>query len=233
MIDEIYISVYDIGRKRRVVMDIGTKIKNARISANLTQEQVAEALDVSRQTISNWENEKTYPDIVSVVKMSNLYNISLDNLLKEEKPMSNYLNYLDESTNTVKSKNKLSMLILLVTYLGIWAVSLIVFWFFINSSDAMGYSIMYLWVLLPVTTFVISLLIGKNNYMGKWKWGSSIAFGIMYMLAEYATFSAANMITFDKINVPQFAMILIGAIISQVGLVVGALMRYTEFKNTK
>ena len=150
-------------------MDIGTKIKNARISANLTQEQVAEALDVSRQTISNWENEKTYPDIVSVVKMSNLYNISLDHLLKEEKPMSNYLNYLDESTNTVKSKNKLSMLILFVTYLGIWAVSLIVFWFFINSSDAMGYSIMYLWVLLPVTTFVISLLIGKNNYMGKWK----------------------------------------------------------------
>lgn len=51
-------------------MDIGTKIKNARISANLTQEQVAEALDVSRQTISNWENEKTYPDIVSVVKMT-------------------------------------------------------------------------------------------------------------------------------------------------------------------
>lgn len=199
-------------------MDIGTKIKNARISANLTQEQVAEALDVSRQTISNWENEKTYPDIVSVVKMSNLYNISLDHLLKEEKPMSNYLNYLDESTNTVKSKNKLSMLILLVTYLGIWAVSLIVFWFFINSSDAMGYSIMYLWVLLPVTTFVISLLIGKNNYMGRWMWCFSIAFGIMYMLAEYATFSAANMITFDKINMPQFAMILIGAIISQVVL---------------
>jgi len=64
-------------------------------------------------------------------------------------------------------------------------------------------------------------------------WCFSIAFGIMYMLAEYATFSAANMITFDKINMPQFAMILIGAIISQVGLVVGALMRYTEFKNTK
>ena len=108
--------------------------------------------------------------------MSNLYNISLDHLLKEEKPMSNYLNYLDESTNTVKSKNKLSMLILLVTYLGIWAISLIVFWFFINSSDAMGYSIMFLWVLLPVTTFVIALLIGKNNYMGRWKWCFSIAF---------------------------------------------------------
>lgn len=98
------ICVYDIGRKRKVAMNIGTKIKNARTSANLTQEQVAEALDVSRQTVSNWENEKTYPDIVSVIKMSDLYNISLDHLLKEEKPMSDYLNYLEESTNTVRSK---------------------------------------------------------------------------------------------------------------------------------
>ena len=61
-------------------MDIGIKIKNARIKANLTQEQVAEALSVSRQTISNWENEKTYPDIISVIKMSDLYDISLDHL---------------------------------------------------------------------------------------------------------------------------------------------------------
>ena len=92
-------------------MEIGSKIKNARIQANFTQEQVAEALSVSRQTISNWETGKTYPDIVSVVKMSDLYNISLDRLLKEKKSMSNYLNYLEESTNTVKSKNRLSMLI--------------------------------------------------------------------------------------------------------------------------
>ena len=64
-------------------MDIGVKIKNARIKTNLTQEQAAEAIGVSRQTISNWENEKTYPDIVSVVKMSDLYDIILDRLLKE------------------------------------------------------------------------------------------------------------------------------------------------------
>lgn len=110
------ICVYDIGRKRKVTMNIGTKIKNARTSANLTQEQVAEALDVSRQTVSNWENEKTYPDIVSVIKMSDLYNISLDHLLKEEKSMSDYL---EESTNTVRSKNKRFMIILFATYLGI------------------------------------------------------------------------------------------------------------------
>ena len=50
----------------------------------MTQEQSAEAIGVSRQTISNWENEKTYPDIVSVVKMGDLFSISLDRLLKEE-----------------------------------------------------------------------------------------------------------------------------------------------------
>ena len=52
---------------------------------NFTQEQVAERLSVSRQTISNWENEKTYPDIVRVIELSNLYSITLDELLKEDK----------------------------------------------------------------------------------------------------------------------------------------------------
>lgn len=86
----------------------------------------------------------------------------------------------------------------------------------------MGYSVMFLWILLPVTTFIYSLLIGKNNYWGNRKWLFPLGFGIMYMLAEYATFSAANMISFSKINAPEFSMILIGAIISAIGLGIGA-----------
>ena len=203
-------------------MDIGGKIQRARLEAKLTQEQVAEALGVSRQTISNWENEKTYPDIISVIKMSDLYAVSLDHLLKEEQPMSNYMEYLEESTNVVNSKNKQSRLILIITYLAIWAFSLIVFWFFTSGSDAMAYSLMFLWILLPVTTFVISLLIGKNDYWGRYKWFTAIGFGIMYMLAEYATFSAANMVSFSKFNMPSFGMIPAGAIISLVGLGIGA-----------
>ena len=66
-------------------MDIGVKIKDARLASNLTQEQVAEALGISRQTVSNWENGKTYPDIINVIKMSDLYHVSLDHLLKGEK----------------------------------------------------------------------------------------------------------------------------------------------------
>lgn len=53
-------------------MEIGSKLKNARNENGLTQEQAAELLGVSRQTISNWENNKSYPDIISVIKMSDL-----------------------------------------------------------------------------------------------------------------------------------------------------------------
>jgi len=210
------------------MMEIGKKIQEARLNAKLTQEQSAEALGVSRQTISNWENEKTYPDIISVVKMSDLYSISLDRLLKEEKALSSYLDYLEESTNVVKSKNRLAKLILTVLYLAIWAIALITFWFFTDGSDAMGYGVMFLWVLLPVTTFVLSLLIGRNGYWGKLKWLSTIIFGVMYMLAEYATFSAANMKAFGKINAPNFWMILIGAIISAIGLGIGIAIKQIQ-----
>lgn len=213
-------------------MDIGTKIKEARLAAQLTQEQAAEVLGVSRQTMSNWENNKTYPDIVSVIKMSDLYDVSLDHLLKEkeEAPMSNYMDYLEESTNIVKSKVKLSKAVLIAAYLGIWAFALLTFWFFIHGSDAMGYSLVFLWIVLPVSTFVISLLIGKNNYWGKLKWTAPAAFGIMHLLAEYATFSMRNMIaiSFTRINVPHFELILIGAFFSVIGLGIGSLANQTK-----
>ena len=103
-------------------MEIGKKLKSARLKAELTQESVADKIQVSRQTISNWENARSYPDIVSIVHLSNLYNISLDELLKEDR---NMLEHLEESTNVVKSNKKLIaaitinivlLLILILTY---------------------------------------------------------------------------------------------------------------------
>lgn len=68
-------------------MNIGEKIRNAREENNLTQAQAAESLMVSRQTISSWENGKSLPDILSVIRMSDLYKMSLDELLKGDKAM--------------------------------------------------------------------------------------------------------------------------------------------------
>lgn len=91
-------------------MEIGKKLKEARLSRDLTQEVIAEKLNVSRQTISNWENEKSYPDIISVIELSNLYSISLDDLLKGDDEM---MEHLQESTNVVKSNQKLLRAIIL------------------------------------------------------------------------------------------------------------------------
>ena len=91
-------------------MEIGKKLKEARLNRDLTQEVIAEKLNVSRQTISNWENEKSYPDIISVIELSNLYSISLDDLLKGDDEM---MEYLQESTNVVKSNQKLLRAIIL------------------------------------------------------------------------------------------------------------------------
>lgn len=85
-------------------MEIGKKLKNARVKSSFTQEFVAGEIQVSRQTISNWENEKSYPDIVSVIKLSNLYSIRLDELLREDQEI---IEYFAESTNIVRSNKKL------------------------------------------------------------------------------------------------------------------------------
>ena len=209
-------------------MDIGNKLQRARTNANLTQEQVAEKLGISRQTLSNWENEKTYPDIISVVTLSDLYHVSLDYLLKdkEENTMTNYLDYLEESTNTVKSRIKWAEFLVVAIYLAIWALAAIVFWFFTGPSDAFGFGLVYMMILIPVTTFVLSLLIGKNKYYGKFRWGAPLAFGIMYTLADYATFSAANMFCneYASFYLPDWELIIQGTIISAIGLGIGTLL---------
>lgn len=91
-------------------MKIGDKLKEARLKKNMTQEEVAEKIFVSRQSISNWENNKTYPDIGNVIALSDLYEISLDELLKGS---DNFMKHLEESTDLVKSNKKLIGIIIL------------------------------------------------------------------------------------------------------------------------
>lgn len=213
-------------------MDIGNKIKNARIQAKLTQQQAAEAIGVSRQTISNWENGKTYPDIVSVVKMSDVYHISLDALLKEEQTVSDYVSYLGESTDMVKSKARLSGIILLVTYLIIWVAGILYF-YFLDFEYGLGYNIMFLGIILPITTLILSVIVGKTYRREKGKWFLPIGLGVMYMLAEYATFSAANMAAFHHFVMPEYAMILVGAIFSLIGIGIGTGIARMRWKRQK
>jgi len=106
-------------------LNIGKRLKDARIESGYTQEQVAEQLDVSRQTISSWENGRTFPDIVSVVSLSDIYDVSLDVLIKGDEKM---LEHLEESTNIVKSNKKLLFAIIanILTAIAMIGLSVIV-----------------------------------------------------------------------------------------------------------
>ena len=91
-------------------MDLGKKITAMRNEKSLSQEQLAEKLNVTRQTISNWENGKFYPDIDSLVNLSKFFNVSLDDLLSYDDKV---LDYLKDSTDIVKSNKNILYAVLL------------------------------------------------------------------------------------------------------------------------
>lgn len=65
-------------------MDIGVRIKQYRERQGITQEELALKVFVSRQTISNWETNKSYPDIKSLTLLSNIFHVSLDDFIKAD-----------------------------------------------------------------------------------------------------------------------------------------------------
>lgn len=79
-------------------MELGKQIKKHRTDKKLSQEQLAERIFVSRQTISNWENDKNYPDIKSLLLLSEVFEVSLDDLVKGDlEEMKNQINNEDIS----------------------------------------------------------------------------------------------------------------------------------------
>lgn len=74
---------YRFGNKRKEEkLQVGTQIKKYRSDRGFSQEELAEKVYVSRQTVSNWETGKNYPDIHSLLLLSSLFNVSLDQLIK-------------------------------------------------------------------------------------------------------------------------------------------------------
>jgi len=104
-------------------MSISEVLKQARAEAELSQEDAAEKVGVSRQTVSSWENGKSYPDIVSVIALSDAYGISLDSLMKGDTKM---IEHLEESTNVTKSNKQVvaSIIAIAISFIGIALVIL-------------------------------------------------------------------------------------------------------------
>ena len=140
-------------------MEISKGIKEARQKNNISQESLAEQLGVSRQTISSWETGKSYPDIVSVIKMSDIFNISLDKMLKEDKKL---VNNMQEKMDTVKSNKSIIFTILfaIIFFGGIYLIQTFVD---IPKIDNLYLNIGVLIVfIVGVLTYLFS-----NVYVGK------------------------------------------------------------------
>lgn len=131
-------------------MEVGERLKARRTELNLTQESVAEVLGITRQTISNWENGRSYPDIERMVRLSDIYSLSLDELLKGDQKM---VKQLQENT-TINHFLKRFILMLLVN-VGLMLVLLI------NQSIS-DYFILLILALIGVNTLALFYLIIKK-----------------------------------------------------------------------
>lgn len=76
----------DVARQRAIErkgsMELARQLKTKREERGLSQDEVSKAIFVSRQTISNWENDKTYPDVQSLLLLSQLFEVSIDALVR-------------------------------------------------------------------------------------------------------------------------------------------------------
>ena len=138
-------------------MEIEKKLKDVRMQAGLTQEQVAEKIMVSRQTVSNWENGKSLPDIVSIMSLSDLYQISIDELLKGDKRMKEKM---EKDANIAKANKRVILTTAIITLVVgiIYSISIFVggvFYEFCASAIQ--------WVMLGIGTACALTLINIKN----------------------------------------------------------------------
>ena len=207
-------------------MELGEKLRNARKEQGLSQEQAAEALGVSRQTISNWETGKTYPDILSAIRMSDLYSVSMDRLLKEETPVKqSYAEYLKESTDTVKSQNRLTKTILIAAAALIWAAAEAVIWLARGGQTAANFGMFFRWGLLPLTALAVSFAAARCDYWGRGKWWLVPAWAAAFLLVPWTAYASGAAEAAFTFLWPGFRGLPIGALCALIGLGLGTLLR--------
>ena len=133
-------------------MILGEKIRTYRKQNNLSQEELAEKVATSRQTISSWENNKTYPDIQTIIVLSDLFDVSVESLIKEDvKVMKDILKEEDRKKKIQRNKdrdvlNRLNAIRFILVFLG--GLTLYPIYKFLP-----GY-----WFLIPVAFLIAALL---------------------------------------------------------------------------
>ncbi|ETY73277.1 helix-turn-helix domain-containing protein [Lactiplantibacillus fabifermentans] len=128
-------------------MDFAKNLRALRQQQQLTQIQVAKKLHVSRQTVSSWENERSYPDIETLIQISNTYQVSLDELLKGDVGMVKH--YQQQAAVSQRDAR--------ITVLSFYATALLLFLSYFLGM--MGWSDFPLIEWLPFIIFAATLVL--------------------------------------------------------------------------
>ena len=133
--------------------NIRDKLKQARLTANLSQEVLAEKIGVSRQTVSNWENGRSYPDIASIIVLSDIYGIALDTLLKGDKEI---VKHFRKNTNMIRSYKLVILLLLFMTgfLLSFYGTQFPIYGTILKTTGFIGGGICVIIILLNLFKFI-------------------------------------------------------------------------------
>ena len=141
-------------------MNVGARIKKHREKQNISQDELALKVFVSRQTISNWETNKSYPDIKSLTMLSNIFHVTLDDFIKGD----------IEEMKKIVSKEKIEKFNIM-SYIFLVEMLILMFSAYpLFSID--GYIGVIIWALFFVITFVTAIVIEKfkkNNDIQTYK----------------------------------------------------------------
>ena len=141
-------------------MNVGARIKKHREKQNISQDELALKVFVSRQTISNWETNKSYPDIKSLTMLSNIFHVTLDDFIKGD----------IEEMKRIVSKEKIEKFNIM-SYIFLAEMLILMFSAYpLFSID--GYIGAIIWALFFVITFVTATIVEKfknNNNIQTYK----------------------------------------------------------------
>ena len=132
-------------------MELGKQIRKYRKEQSLSQDELAEKVYVSRQTISNWENDKSYPDVNSLILLSEVFHTSIDNLIKGDVEVMKEQVKNEDRKEFEKISRIFSVLFLAMM---ITPIPLIHY---------LKYAGIAIWVLLAVVTLYFSFIVEKKK----------------------------------------------------------------------
>lgn len=132
-------------------MELGSQIKKYRKELSLSQDDLAQKVYVSRQTISNWENDKSYPDVNSLILLSEVFHTSIDNLIKGD---------VEIMKQEVKSEDRKKFEKLGQIYSVLFIIAIITP---IPLSHFLGYFGIAIWAAIMAVTLYVAIMVEKKK----------------------------------------------------------------------